>query len=110
MITRSKLAPARASSSTAISRCTEGVATVATPSVHLEMAVELLARAGASFDRVIIAAEPLFLKELGETALRQRGADFASQVVACFVGGEWVAESWRRYVSELFGFPSEPSE
>lgn len=86
------------------------LATVATPSVHLEMAVELLARAGASFDRVIIAAEPLFLKELAETALRQRGADFASQVVACFVGGEWVAESWRRYVSELFGFPSEPSD
>ncbi len=86
------------------------LATVATPSVHLEMAVELLGRAGASFDRVIIAAEPLFLKELGETALRERGPDFASQVVACFVGGEWVAESWRRYVSELFGFGDESSE
>ncbi len=85
------------------------LATVATPSVHLEMAVELLARTGASFDRVIIAAEPLFLKELAETALRERGSDFGSQVVACFVGGEWVAESWRRYVSELFGFSDEPS-
>lgn len=86
------------------------LATVATPSVHLEMAVELLARAGASFDRVIIAAEPLFLKELGETALRERGPEFGSHVVACFVGGEWVAESWRRYVSELFGFSPEPSD
>ena len=55
------------------------LATVATPSVHLEMAVELLARAGASFDRVIIAAEPVFLKELAETALRERGPDFGSQ-------------------------------
>ena len=80
------------------------LATVATPSVHLEMAVELLARAGASFDRVIIAAEPVFLKEMGETALRERGPGFADRVVACFVGGEWIAESWRRYVSELFGF------
>ena len=83
------------------------LATVATPSVHLEMAVELLARAGSSFDRVIIAAEPVFLKELAETALRERGPGFAEQVVACFVGGEWVAESWRRYVSQLFGFPEE---
>ncbi|MGD9696865.1 MAG: hypothetical protein AB7V42_14535 [Thermoleophilia bacterium] len=80
------------------------LATVATPSVHLEMALEILVRAGAGFDRVIIAAEPLFLKELGETALREHGPGFAERVVACFVGGEWVAESWRTYVSELFGF------
>ena len=58
---------------------------------------------------MIIAAEPLFLKEMGETALRERGPAFADGVVACFVGGEWVAESWRRYVSELFGFTDEPS-
>ena len=80
------------------------LATVATPSVHVEMATELLARAGGSFDRVVIAAEPLFLKELAETALRSQGPHFADRVAACFVGGEWVAESWRRYVSELFGF------
>lgn len=84
------------------------LATVATPSVHLEMALEILTRAGSGFDRVVIAAEPLFLKELGETALRERGPGFAEPVVACFVGGEWVAESWRRYVSELFGFSSAP--
>lgn len=86
------------------------LATVATPSVHMEMALELLARTGPSFDRVIIAAEPTFLKEMGETALRERGPAFADGVVACFVGGEWVAESWRRYVSELFGFTDGPSK
>lgn len=84
------------------------LATVATPSVHMEMALELLARAGSSFDRVIIAAEPVFLKELAETALRQRGPGFAENVVACFVGGEWVAESWRHHVSQLFGFEDTP--
>ena len=84
------------------------LATVATPSVHMEMALELLARTGPSFDRVIIAAEPTFLKEMGETALRERGPGFADNVVACFVGGEWIAESWRRYVSELFGFTRAP--
>ncbi|WP_217923905.1 hypothetical protein [Miltoncostaea oceani] len=85
------------------------LATVANPSVHLEMAVETLVRAGSSFDRVVIAAEPVFLKELAERALRERGPGFAENVVACFVGGEWVSESWRRYVSELFGFTDDPS-
>jgi phenylacetate-CoA ligase len=86
------------------------LATVATPSVHVEMATELLARAGRRFDRVVIASEPLFLKELGETALRVHGPEFSDRVVACFVGGEWVAESWRRYVAGLFGFaPDERS-
>lgn len=83
------------------------LATVAAPSVHLEVATEILARAGGHFDRVVIAAEPLFLKELAETALRTHGAGFGDRVVACFVGGELVAESWRRYVSGLFGFPDE---
>jgi phenylacetate-CoA ligase len=86
------------------------LATVATPSVHVEMATELLARAGRRFDRVVIASEPLFLKELAETALRLHGPEFSERVVACFVGGEWVAESWRRYVAGLFGFaPDERS-
>lgn len=80
------------------------LATVATPSVHLEMALEILARTGPGFDRVVIVAEPLFLKELGEAALRLHGPGFADRVAACVVGGEWIAESWRRYVSELFGF------
>ena len=86
------------------------LATVAAPSVHLEVATEILARAGSSFDRVVVAAEPLFLKELGETALRTHGGGFASRVVACFVGGEWVAESWRHYVSGLFGFTADAPE
>lgn len=83
------------------------LATVATPSVHVEVAVEMLVRAGSGFERVIIAAEPLFLKELAETALRRHGPGFGERVVACFVGGEWVAESYRRYVSALFGFPAD---
>lgn len=86
------------------------LATVATPSVHLEVATEILARAGSRFDRVVIASEPLFLKELGESALRTHGAGFAERVVACFVGGEMVAESWRRYVSGLFGFPQDATD
>jgi phenylacetate-coenzyme A ligase PaaK-like adenylate-forming protein len=80
------------------------LATVATPSVHLEMALEILVRTGPGFDRVVIVAEPLFLKEMGEVGLRQHGPRFAERVAACVVGGEWIAESWRRYVSELFGF------
>lgn len=82
------------------------LATIANPSVHMEMAIEILVRTGAHFDRVVIVAEPLFLKEFGETALRQHGPGFADRVVACFVGGEWASTSWRQYVASLFGFPS----
>jgi phenylacetate-CoA ligase len=79
------------------------LATVATPSVHLEMALEIMARLGPGFARLIILAEPLFLKELGEAALDRLGPSADRPSTACFVGGEWVAESWRRYVAALFG-------
>jgi phenylacetate-coenzyme A ligase PaaK-like adenylate-forming protein len=79
------------------------LATVATPSVHLEMALELMTRLGPSFDRLIVLSEPLFLKELGEAALDRLGPIDQRPSMACFVGGEWVAESWRRHVSGLLG-------
>lgn len=88
------------------------LATLATPSVHLEMSLELLDRVAGEFDRVVIAADPLFLKELGECARAQLRPGFARNVTGCLVGGEWVAESWRDHVSELFDLPRgsrEPS-
>ena len=51
MITRSKLAPARPSSSTAISRCTDGVATVASR-VGIEMPI------GRQFRRSVEVSSP----------------------------------------------------
>ena len=84
------------------------LATVATPSVHLGMALEILTRLGPSYDRTVILAEPLFLKELAETGIGTLGAEWAANLAACFVGGEFVPESLRRYLAELLGL-AEPS-
>jgi phenylacetate-CoA ligase len=79
------------------------IATVATPSVHLEMAQELLERFGPAFDLVVVLAEPVFLKELAERIVAIHGAGWTAGDLACVVGGEWVSESWRRHVSGLLG-------
>ena len=80
------------------------LATVATPSVHLEMALELLTTYGPAFDRVVILGEPTFLKELAELGREAIGPDWAPPLTFMIVGGEWVAESWRTHVSSLAGF------
>lgn len=80
------------------------VATVATPSVHLEMAQELFERIGPDFDRIVVVAEPVFMKELAERIAAARGGG-RRVPTSCIVGGEWVSESWRAYVSGLFGMP-----
>lgn len=85
------------------------LATVATPSVHVEMATEMLLRLSPGFDRTVIVAEPLFLKALAETALEAVGPALHDRVAACIVGGEWVAESWRRYTASLLGLAGPPS-
>ncbi|MDH3725067.1 MAG: hypothetical protein OER93_04890 [Thermoleophilia bacterium] len=82
------------------------LATVATPSVHLEMAQEIFERVGPSFARVVILSEPIFLKELAERLFAAHGASWTANETACIVGGEWVSESWRRYVSGLLGMPA----
>jgi phenylacetate-CoA ligase len=81
------------------------LATVATPSVHLDMAQELYERLGPNFDRVVILAEPVFLKEFAERLFAHHGAAWTATTTICVVGGEWIAESWRRYVGGLFGMP-----
>jgi hypothetical protein len=81
------------------------LATVASPSVHLGMALELVDRVAAGFDRLVILAEPLFLKELAEAAIVAKGPGWAPPETFVFVGGEWVAEAWRTYVSGLMGLP-----
>jgi phenylacetate-coenzyme A ligase PaaK-like adenylate-forming protein len=79
------------------------LATVATPSVHLEMAQELYERLAPDFDRVVILSEPIFLKELAERLFAGHGSSWRATETACIVGGEWISESWRRYVSGLLG-------
>jgi len=88
---------------------TTALATVAMPSVNLEMAQEIYERLGPDFDRVIILSEPLFLKEFAERLYADHGAAWSATQTNCIVGGEWVSEPWRAYVGSLFGMP-DPSE
>jgi phenylacetate-CoA ligase len=80
------------------------LATVATPSVHLEVSLEILTTFGPSFDRVVILGEPTFLKELAELGRETHGSGWLPPLTFIVVGGEWVAESWRSHVSALAGF------
>lgn len=80
------------------------LATVATPSVHLEVALEVLMTFGQSFDRVVILGEPTFLKELAELGREIAGVSWLPACAFIVVGGEWVAESWRSHVGALAGF------
>jgi hypothetical protein len=80
------------------------LATVATPSTHLEVALEILTSFGRTFDRVVILGEPVFLKELAEMGREVAGPGWLPPLTFIVVGGEWVAESWRSHVSALAGF------
>lgn len=79
------------------------VATVATPSVNLEMAQEIYERLGPDFDRIVVLAEPVVLKELAERLHATHGGPWSAAPTGCIVGGEWVSESWRAHVGSLFG-------
>lgn len=80
------------------------LATVATPSVHLEVALEILMTFGRSFDRVVILGEPTFIKALTELGREVGGSPWLPPLTFIVVGGEWVAESWREHVESLAGF------
>lgn len=84
------------------------LATVAVPSTHMEMALEFVTRYGPRFDRTILLAEPIFAKALAETALRTVGPDWAPPGLLVYTGGEWIAESWRSYLTGLIGRPDSP--
>ena len=80
------------------------LATVASPSVHLEMALEMLVTYGPAFDRTVIVGEPVFLKELAERGRHVAGRDWTPERTFMVAGGEWIAESWRTHVESLAGF------
>lgn len=84
------------------------LATVATPSVHIEMALEIYRRLAPRFSQTVLLAEPVFMKEFAEEIFAGRGG-VSLPPTASYVGGEWVSESWRSHVGDLFSMP-RPSE
>lgn len=77
-------------------------ATVATPSTHAEMARTFIGTHGPRFAAVVVVGDPIFLTHLVHT-LRAAPADLARVRLHLVVGGDWVAESWSRWVADRLG-------
>ena len=67
-----------------------------------EAVLRVLEGLGSDLEQIVLVAEPLLAKELAEQA-RERGFDLAALRVSAIVGGEFVADSFRRYLAPLLG-------
>ncbi len=67
-----------------------------------EAVLRVLECLGSDHEQIVLVAEPLLAKELAEQA-RERGLDLAAFRVSAIVGGEFVADSFRRYLAPLLG-------
>jgi phenylacetate-CoA ligase len=76
--------------------------TVATTSVREDMAVALIQAFGASYDQILLVADPLFLKRLLDHADAQR-TDWSRYRVHVVLGEEIFGEHFRDYVAGCLG-------
>jgi len=67
-----------------------------------EAVVRLLEALGSDLEQIVLVAEPLLAKEVGEQA-RDRKLDLSQLRVSAIVGGEFVADSFRRYLAWSLG-------
>jgi phenylacetate-CoA ligase len=67
-----------------------------------EAVLRVLEGLGSDLEQIVLVAEPLLAKELAEQA-RERCFDLAGLRVSAIVGGEFVADSFRRYLAPLLG-------
>jgi phenylacetate-CoA ligase len=67
-----------------------------------EAVLRVLECLGSDHEQIVLVAEPLLAKELLEQA-RERGLELAAPRVSAIVGGEFVADSFRRYLAPLLG-------
>lgn len=80
--------------------------TMATTSVREDMALALVESFGASFEQVLIAADPLFLKRLVDHAA-ERNFDWTRHCVHVVLGEETFGEHFRGYISTILGHDLE---
>lgn len=73
-----------------------------TPSIEKRVAVESIKNLGPSFDCVILAGYPPFIKDVIEEGIRE-GINWKRFDVRCLSGGEAFSEKWRDHVLELIG-------
>lgn len=73
-----------------------------TPSIDKQMAIEQIQKLRSSFDRVVIAGYPPFVKDILEEGI-QNGVDWKRWDVRLLTGGEAISERWRDYVLAAIG-------
>jgi phenylacetate-CoA ligase len=83
--------------------------TVATTSVREDMAVALIQAFGASYDQILLVADPLFLKRLLDHADAQ-GTDWSRYRVHVVLGEEIFGERFRNYVAGCLGHDADHPE
>lgn len=76
--------------------------TVATTSVREDMAVALVQAFGASYDQILLVADPLFMKRLTDHAAAQ-ALDWSRYRVQVVLGEEIFGEHFRGYVAACLG-------
>jgi phenylacetate-CoA ligase len=76
--------------------------TVASIGIRSDTAISAIKTLGSSFQQIILAGEPLFMKEVVEYGLAQ-SIVWQYLPVTIIVGGEWISESYRRYIENIVG-------
>jgi phenylacetate-CoA ligase len=76
--------------------------TVAATSVREDMTVAIIKTFGASYDQILIVADPLFLKRLTDHAADQ-ALDWSQYRVNAIVGEETFGEHFRSYIGQCLG-------
>jgi len=75
---------------------------IVTPGIEKLNALDSLKRLSGSFDRIILAGYPPFVKDILESGT-EAGLRWDSMDVRLFMGGESVSELWRDFVLERMG-------
>jgi phenylacetate-CoA ligase len=76
--------------------------TVASIGVRTDTAISAIESLGSSFEQIILAGEPLFIKKLVEYGIEQ-SIVWKYLPLSIVTGGEWISESYRRYIEGMIG-------
>lgn len=78
------------------------IVVITTPSIEKQVALESIKNLGPSFDCLVLAGYPPFIKDTIEEGARM-GIDWRNFDVRCLSGGEAFSEKWRDRVLDLVG-------
>jgi phenylacetate-CoA ligase len=76
--------------------------TVASIGVRTDTAISAIESLGSSFEQIILAGEPLFIKKLIEYGIEQ-SIVWKYLPLSIVAGGEWISESYRCYIEGIIG-------